>query len=240
MKTYCNPLPIEKIPEGRKNDFLLVRENPVGISDYRSISDPSMVWHDGKWIMYPSYGLAYVSEDFVNWRHVDIGVEEVNYSPAIVQFRGKWYLTGHGRPQVYCADEPTGPFKPCGMLTDVKGRTLYAADGCYLADGDRLYFYWHDGTTDVGDNDVEYLTMTVAAELDPDEPWKLITEPVVLNVYNPDEEWQHTESPYGLDRGTVGVQNWKPLLSHVFCLRNAVFRLCQCNNVFRRRTSFGL
>ena len=106
--TYCNPLSIADIPHGTPLDYSLSKLPPLG--DYRSISDPSVVYHEGKWILYPSYKVAYVTEDFVHWKHVDIGVPHMRYSPAITQFRGKWYLGGHGMSELYCADEPTGPF----------------------------------------------------------------------------------------------------------------------------------
>ena len=98
--TYCNPLTIADIPAGRWLDSNLSRVDPMDYADYRSISDPSVIYHDGKWIMYPSYAVAYVTKDFVHWKHVDIGVPHMRYSPAIVQFRGKWYLSGHGMPEV--------------------------------------------------------------------------------------------------------------------------------------------
>ena len=114
--TYCNPLMIADYPDGKPLDTDKGRDSDC--LDFRSLGDPSVIYHDGKWIMYPSYRLAYVTEDFVHWHHVDVGVHDVRYSPAVVQFRGKWYLLGHSRPQVYVADSPTGPFTVCGMLTN--------------------------------------------------------------------------------------------------------------------------
>lgn len=190
-KTYCNPLPIEGIKSGRWLDTDQTKADPRAYKDYRSISDPSVIYHDGKWIMYPSYAVAYVSEDFVNWKHVDIGIPNLRYSPAVVCFRGKWYLSGHGMSEVYVADDPLGPFTLCGHMTDKNGNRMAVADGCYLADGDRLYFYWHGGRpAKPGEPDVEAMTGTLGAELDPDRPWKLITEPVWINTFNPSERWQ--------------------------------------------------
>lgn len=78
--TYCNPLTIANVDDGRPLDASL--SGIFSPTDYRSISDPSVVYHDGKWILYPSYRLAYVTEDFVHWRHVDIGVHDMRYSPG--------------------------------------------------------------------------------------------------------------------------------------------------------------
>ena len=188
--TYCNPLCVEKIPSGRWLDASSTGQNERDINDFRSIGDPSVIYHDGKWIMYPSYKLAYVSEDFIHWKHVDIGVDNVKYSPAIVNFKGKWYLNGFGMSEVYSADSPLGPFKVCGTFTDVHGNELKPNDGCYLADGDRLYFYWFGVRKPQEGEDVEHVFGTVGAECDPDEPWKLITEPVWINTFSPEVVWE--------------------------------------------------
>lgn len=190
MKTYCNPLPIPDLPSGRWLDAGLNREKALDYNDYRSISDPSVVYHDGKWIMYPSYSVAYVTEDFVHWKHVDIGVPHMRYSPAIVQFRGKWYLSGHCMSEVYCSDSPLGPFTLCGQMTDHRGKVTAIADQCYLADGDRLYMYWIQCLAPGADEDVETVTYTVGVEMDPDRPWQMLHEPVMINRFDPNVEWQ--------------------------------------------------
>lgn len=190
QKTYCNPLSIPDIKSGRWLDTSLTRTDPKNFSDYRSISDPSVVWHDGEWILYPSYAVAYVTEDFMHWKHVDIGVPHLRYSPAVVQFRGKWYLSGHSMPELYSADNPLGPFTLCGMITDCHGNITAPADACYLADGDRLYMYWINYLNPEPGLDVEGLTCTVGVELDPEKPWQMLHEPVILNRYDPDVTWQ--------------------------------------------------
>ena len=188
--TYCNPLSLPDIPSGRWLDTNLTRAKETDFLDYRSISDPSVVYHDGKWILYPSYAVAWVTEDFVHWKHVDIGVPHLRYSPAVVQFRGKWYLSGHSMPELYCADDPLGPFTLCGMITDCHGNTTAPADACYLADGDRLYMYWIQCISPAPEEDIETVTCTVGVELDPEKPWQMLHEPVILNRYDPDQVWQ--------------------------------------------------
>ena len=187
-KTYCNPLSVKDVKSGRWLDTSLTKTNPEDFNDYRSISDPSVIYHDGKWIMYPSYSVAYVSEDFVNWEHVDIGISDLRYSPAVTEFRGKWYLAGHGMTEMYVAENPLGPFELCGHITDANGNRKVTLDGCFLADGDRLYFYWCDFKD--GNSDVEYLTGTVGVELDPEKPWQMLGEPVMINRFDATKKWQ--------------------------------------------------
>lgn len=189
MKTYCNPLSIADIPSGRWLDTEQTRTDPRTVRDYRSISDPSVVYHEGKWILYPSYAVAYVTEDFIHWKHVDIGIPHLRYSPAVVQFRGKWYLNGHSMSELYEADDPLGPFTLCGHMTDCRGNRIAPVDGCFLEDGDHLYFYWH-ASKPAGNADVEEFTTTVGVEMDPDRPWQMMTEPVTINCFDPSREWQ--------------------------------------------------
>ena len=183
--TYCNPLSIANIPDGRPLDASLSKD--WSATDYRSISDPSVIYHDGKWILYPSYQVAYVTEDFVHWKHVDVGVHDVRYSPAIVQFRGKWYMLGHGMADLYCSDSPTGPFTVCGQMTGVDGKIKKTADACFLADGDHLYIYYPENVKIDG---MMCCLVTMGAELDPDEPWKFLTQPVELYRSDGSASWQ--------------------------------------------------
>ena len=186
--TYCNPLVIKDYPNGKPLD---TKGRDASCAEYRSLADPSVIYHDGKWIMYPSYHLAYVTEDFVHWDHVDIGVHDVRYSPAIVQFRDKWYLLGHARPHMYVSDSPTGPFTLCGMLTNVHGQQMGVADACFLADGDHLYIYYPGLPLDVTYTDASMSYATYGAELDPDEPWKFLTEPIELYRSEGTSPWQN-------------------------------------------------
>ena len=132
--TYCNPLSIPDIPSGRFLDAEQSNRDPREFADYRSISDPSVVYHDGKWILYPSYSLAYVTEDFMNWEKVDIGIPHLRYSPAVIEFRGKWYLNGHTLSELYVADLPTGPFRLLGHMTTVDGKRIYPPDHLLFQD----------------------------------------------------------------------------------------------------------
>ena len=188
--TYCNPLSLPDLPSGRWLDTDLTKADPADFPDYRSISDPSVVYDDGRWILYPSYAVAWVSEDFVHWKHVDIGVPHLRYSPAVVKFRGKWYLTGHSVKEMYCADSPLGPFVKCGEITDSHGNVCPVPDPCFLTDGDRLYLYWtYCGAPAEGEN-IELITGTAGVEMDPDRPWQMRGEPVLLNRFDPKIEWQ--------------------------------------------------
>lgn len=188
--TYCNPLSVPDIKSGHWLDTDLTHADPADYADYRSISDPSVVYDNGKWILYPSYAVAYVSEDLVHWKHVDIGVPNLRYSPAVVKFRGKWYLTGHTVRELYVSDNPLGPFAVCGEITDAHGNVSPVGDPCFLVDGDRLYMYWTYCAAPEDGEDIELLTGTAGVEMDPDRPWQMLGEPVLLNRFDPSVTWQ--------------------------------------------------
>ncbi len=212
--TYCNPIPLENMPAGRWLDaFSDDPEHVRKIPDFRSVADPSAVYHNGKWILYPSYHLAWVSEDLVTWTPVDIGIPHLRWSPSVGHFRGKWYLSGHGMSQLYCADDPLGPFIPCGNMVDVYGRELNVADGCFFDDGDHFYFYYFGYEKAKPGDTAAYWTGTVGVELDPDMPWKAITEPVWINRFDPAKKWQCAGEHNEFRRGGYIEGQWMTKLN---------------------------
>jgi hypothetical protein len=118
---------------------------------------------------------------------VDVGVHDVRYSPAVVQFRGKWYLLGHGQPEMYVADSPLGPFTVCGKMTDRTGKIQKFADACFLVDGDHLYMYYPHS---IKDPTKRCNLVTMGVEMDPDEPWKMLSDPVELYRCDGSVQWQ--------------------------------------------------
>ncbi|MBR4874850.1 MAG: family 43 glycosylhydrolase [Clostridia bacterium] len=161
-KTYCNPLKIENYPKGY--------EAP----SHRSLADPSVLFYDGKWYMYPSYQMAYVSEDFINWEHKKIEPCDIGYAPTIVVHRGKIYLYGKNG-KLYVADNPLGPFEELGPIKHSNGTPLNATfDPMIFSDDDeRAYIYYSlidrsSGKTEVSiwgiELDSEDLTRTVGEQ----------------------------------------------------------------------------
>src|ERR1035438_9044939 len=69
--TYCNPLAIPNYPIGKRVRDI-VPGAPVGSTDlwlqdhmeqFRELADVTVLWHEGKWYMYPSVDMAWVSSD---------------------------------------------------------------------------------------------------------------------------------------------------------------------------------
>ena len=181
--TYCNPLPLPDYPRGRAS-----RNKRHGASgflqdppaDFRETADPSVIWHDGKWYLYPSCAMAYVSDDFVNWRRVRIEPEDCGYAPTVVEHNGRFLLTACGAPLME-ADNPLGPFKKIGPLLKPDGAPVAGFnDPMLFADDDgRLYAYWGLGGPGI-----------FGAEMNPNRPDQLITEPRILFSFNPEHVWE--------------------------------------------------
>ncbi|MFM2167167.1 MAG: hypothetical protein RIS79_1538, partial [Verrucomicrobiota bacterium] len=88
--TFCNPLPIPNYPIGffarnvtngepdaREGWLLGHREQ------FRELADPVVLWHDGKWYLYPSGDMAWVSADQgATWQHHPLNVREIGYPPT--------------------------------------------------------------------------------------------------------------------------------------------------------------
>ena len=188
-RTYCNPLSIPDVPRGTDGPLRDTWPYPY---DYRSISDPTVLYWDGKWYLYPSYGMAWVSEDFVTWKHVPCTPPEAKpgpqYSPAIIPWKGKFLMTIHS-DGLFAGDTPTGPFRALGDFIRPDGTHFCAVDAGLFADDDgRIYMYWHGSRT----HPVRGLwsSHTLGAELDLDDPRKLLTEPVILNEFDPSHVWE--------------------------------------------------
>ena len=145
--TYCNPLPLPDYPRGRccvdkakqPTDWgWLQPDRP----DFRETADPTVLFLDGRWYLYPSCGMAYVSDDGVRWRHVPIEPADCGYAPTVVRWRDRFWLTACRAP-LYVADGPLGPFREVGPMLDADGQQIADWDDPMLfADDDgELYAY---------------------------------------------------------------------------------------------------
>jgi hypothetical protein len=190
-----NPLPLPDYPVGR-----LVRDvapgklnDPAGLwlvnhaEQYRELADPTGLWFEGKWYLYPSCDMAWVSADEGRtWQHHPLNVRDIGYAPTVVQHRGRFLLMASDS-QIYTGPTPLGPFEPIGTLTmpaiaGLPGQT----DPMLFSDGDgRLFYYWgctpHSGIWGV--------------ELDATDPTRVIGQPKELIPFQPDiYAWEHLGS----------------------------------------------
>ncbi|SPE54910.1 Glycoside hydrolase family 43 [Verrucomicrobia bacterium] len=183
--TFCNPLSIPDYPIGVRargvTNGAPLDEDALWLSDhqeqFRELADPTAVWHDGKWYLYPSVDMAWVSADCgATWEHHPLNVRDIGYAPTVVKHGGRFLLMASGSP-LYTSDSPLGPFAPIGriQIPPVAGMPGFGDPMLFSDEDDRLFLYW--GCTMSGG--------IWGAELDANHPTKVITRPVELIPFEP-------------------------------------------------------
>lgn len=174
LNTYCNPIPLPDYPIGR----VCIEKYMDFKTDYRETADPTVIYEDGVWYLYPSCGMAYYSTDFKSWKHKRLETYDIGYAPTVVKHKGKFYLTAYDAP-LYVGDTPLGPFELLGNFKTVRGEALRVGDPMLFSDNGRLYLYSGCGSE------------IRAAELDSNNPTQLLTENMLMFTMNTkDHEWE--------------------------------------------------
>ncbi len=159
-----------------------IKYGRVAQNDVRATADPSCLYYEGKWYLYCTCGVIYDSEDFIHWNpHYDETWMPISapMAPTVEYFRGKFYATANSVPP-HVSDTPLGPWEKIGEWVLPDGREMLANDPMIFADDDdRLYLYWGLGNGFI-----------FGAELDCDQPNKLITEPKPLLQFDPRNWWE--------------------------------------------------
>lgn len=182
--TFANPLSLPDYPLGNWT----TRPTPnmdrwiKGYrQDFRELADPSVIYYEGKWIMYPSVSMAYVSEDFINWRHHKITPEKIGdgYAPSVELHNGKFYLIGCFS-ELYVSCDPLGPFKSLGPILKPNGEAITEEifDPMLFSDAGCLYLYYHVQGNLVG---------TI---LNNDKPVQMDAEVKILAGKRTDQVWE--------------------------------------------------
>jgi hypothetical protein len=145
---------------------------------YRELADPSALWHEGKWYLYPSVDMAWVSADEGRtWEHHPLNVRDIGYAPTVVHHRGRFLLLASDSA-LYAGPTPLGPFAPLGNLAmpAVPGRPSQIDPMLFSDDDGRLYYYW--GCTPRGG--------IWGVELDPEDPTRVLGTPGEMIPFRPD------------------------------------------------------
>jgi xylan 1,4-beta-xylosidase len=219
--TFCNPLSIPNYPVGHH-----ARDAEKGKRDtreawilgyqeqFREHADPTAIWHEGKWHLYSSGGMAWVSADNgATWQHHPLNLQDLGYSrPTIVRHRGR-FLLGNNSATLYASASPLGPFekigdlqlKPSGEVPPIMGKMLFSDD-----DG-RLYLYFGVSAT----------AGTWGVELDAADPTKPLAPPVRLIAFNPKErpweahgEWNQNPNKSWLETAWMLKRNGRYYLTY--------------------------
>ena len=144
-KTYSNPVLVETV--------VIKREHPDNFSGLLGIGDPAVLYHEGKYYLYPTgdnHGYdVYISSDLVNWqkgprvfRSAEPGVwaPDVFYNETDRKFY--LYYTVNGRIGVAVSERPDGVFQDRGTLIEngIDAHMFRDDDGSYY-----LYYVQYPG-----------------------------------------------------------------------------------------------
>lgn len=195
--TYCNPMALPNISIGDDNRMIRMPamfneiDRTLGPDpDYRSISDPTVFYHEGVWYLYPSYGGVWYTEDFKTWKNHKMDPYFTKYSPTITKWGDKFLLTSWMCP-LYVGDSPLGPFKLLGKFKMPDGREFLECDPALFTDDDgRLYMYAHLFDQSYGGEGM-HMGGTTGYELDREDPTKIVRGPITLYKMDPENNpWE--------------------------------------------------
>lgn len=174
-KTYCNPTPLPDYPIGR----LCYKDDFERREDFRECADPSVIFDNGVWYLYPSCGMVYWSDDFIHWNHEHMEPYDIGYAPTVVKHKGRYLLCAMNS-ELYVSDSPLGPFKSVGAFKTIGGEDTSFKDPMLFSDDDgRLYMYSGCGGA------------ISVAELDSDNPTQLISENILAFAMDTkNHEWE--------------------------------------------------
>lgn len=190
-----NPLPLPDYPVGRLvRDLAPGKPNaPAGLwlteltQQYRELADPSGLWFEGKWYLYPSCDMAWVSADEGRtWEHHPLNVRDIGYAPTIVH-HGNRFLLMASDSDIYAGPTPLGPFTSIGKMEvpDIPGLPSQTDPMLFADDDGRLYYYW-GCTPNSG---------IWGVELDSKNPTRLVGMPKELIPFQPDAfSWERVGS----------------------------------------------
>lgn len=176
---YTNPVLIKT--------FNITRSNPDHFKGTLGIGDPTVIYYDGKYYLYPtgdnrSYDV-YISSDLVKWKtgpkvfeSAERGVwaPDVFYNPGDDKFY--LYYTVSRRVGVAVSDRPDGKFKDIGTLVSD------AIDAHMFLDDNGIYYLYY----------VEYPAFRIYVQ-PMKTPLKKSGKPV--QVISPTEPWEHNHVP---------------------------------------------
>ena len=160
---YCNPLPMVIGPGGNAS------------------GDVSVIESGGKYYMCCSGGGMWYSDDLLNWELK--GTENIPGAPDIVEYNGKFYVTGNS-DHVFVADDPLGPYKDLGLFKNT-GPVENGWNGgfdckIFIDDDNQPYLFWPG----------RGISGIYGVKLDPNDLTTFLDKPTHLFGFNPMHAWE--------------------------------------------------
>ena len=144
-RTYCNPLPL---PEFQRGTFCLDKKPSVHwqhdvMRDFREMADPTVLYWQNKWWLFPSCGLLWWSDDFVTWHHQAIEPVDPGYAPTVLASRDGWLYMTACCDKLWRSRHPLGPWELLGQIRDENGQVFRFADPALFEDDDGSIYCYH-------------------------------------------------------------------------------------------------
>jgi xylan 1,4-beta-xylosidase len=157
--------------------------NPLAIDDTRSVADPTVLRFQGKYYLYLSGGLVWVSDDLITWRYEHVTMPAGHPTPTApnaFEYNGSIYLSGNDIG-FYKASNPLGPWTYAGDIKDASGKTMLLFDSMGFVDTDgRVYLYYSGRHADG----------IWGVELDRTNLTHFHGAPVKLFTFDPSHKWE--------------------------------------------------
>jgi xylan 1,4-beta-xylosidase len=182
VKTYCNPLPLPSYQRGRnsldKSKTDLWYRFPQ--CDFREMADPTVLFFEGRWYLFPSAGMLWHSDDLVDWTYQPIEPFDFGYAPTVVQHAdGYLYLTACS-DQMFRAKHPLGPWESVGPVLDHTGKRFCWSDPMLFSDDDGQIYCYHG----LGKDGI------YVVRLDPRQPWRWAEDRRHCFPFRPEHTWE--------------------------------------------------
>lgn len=144
---YCNPLPLEATSQD-------------GSAQGVSLGDVTVVREGNDYYLFGTGGGAWVSRDFVNWKHrpVDVRGGRLPVAPHVAKYNGAFYMSGNDAP-LYRAPNILGPYEVLGPWKNEKGEPWTGVSNgqpwsgafdvdIFIDDDNKPYLYFPGRSTD--------------------------------------------------------------------------------------------
>jgi hypothetical protein len=157
--------------------------NPLSIEDSRSVADPTVLPFQGKYYLFLSGGIVWVSADLVTWRHEHVTMpsgQRTPSAPNVFEYKGWVYLSGNNTG-FFKAPNPLGPWTYIGDIKDASGKSMRLFDPMTFVDTDGHVYMYYSGM---------HVDGIWGVELDGNDLTHFRGAPVKLIKFDPLHKWE--------------------------------------------------
>lgn len=170
---------LSRIANGQEKRYV----NPLSIEDSRSVADPTVLHFQGKYYLFLSGGIVWVSDDLVAWRHEHVTMpsgQRTPSAPNVFEYKGSIYFSGNNTG-FFKASNPLGPWTYIGDIKDASGKSVRLFDSMTFVDSDGHVYMYYSGM---------HVDGIWGVELDSNNLTHFHGAPVKLIKFDPSHKWE--------------------------------------------------